>query len=1050
MNRIESSTLASLINDPMRIWDSTFNGINDSVLLLDPYGVILRANKVSYKLFGKKEGEMVGRHCYKVIHNSNQPIDKCPLQKMKLSRERERLVFQENNRWFEVIVDPIFDEKNKLTGAVHVTRDITEHKLSDEKIASSERLYHSLFDTMNGFAYCRMLFENGNPVDFIYLLVNKSFELQTGLKNVSGKKVSEVIPGIRESDPKLFELYGRVAKTGQPEHLEIFLNALKMWLSISVYSPSQDHFIAVFDVITEEKNAENIREARTRLLLFANNHSADELLEETLNEVEKITESTIGFYHFVDPNQETLTLQNWSTRTKKEFCKAEGKGSHYAISKAGVWVDCFYEKKPVIHNDYSALTHKKGMPAGHAHVSRELVVPVLRSNKVIAILGVGNKPENYTEQDAENVSMFADLVWDIIARKKAEETIRDNEEKYSSIFKVAPFGIGISKIDNGEFIEVNEAFREITGYSAEEAIGSSSFKLSLWVDPEDRSKIIAEIQKSGNVYGMECLFRRKNGEVISTLVNARLIQLKGKPYIYTTVENISDRKQLEEIVRKDFDQISEIQRIGKIGSWEFNIDTGIQTWSEETCRIHEVDIHFKPTVEDGMNFYSLESRPAIKQAIQNAIERGESFDVELEIITAKGNIRWIHAAGNPDLGNRRIFGFFQDISNLKIAERELFKFFSVSSDLMCIARPDGSFSRINPAWEKMLGFSVDEIMKMGYTALIHPDDIKPTMDNVAVQMKGGETLNFINRYRCKDGSYKFLEWRGSPSFNGFMYGIARDITERLKAEEIQRSQNQFIQTLINLSPDIIYVYDLIERKNIYSNDGIEKILGYSVKEIQKMGNELVSSLMHPDDWNIYINETIPKYETAKDNDKIFHTYRMKHKNGSWKWLESAEYIFQRLDNGIPKQIFGVVHDITERIKAEESMKENEEKLSAIYQAIPDPAYIWQAAGDDFVLINFNEAARILINGRTEDFIGKKASRMYQDAPEIIKDLATCSSSRSTFEKKLIYTYRSLNERKHLRVKYTFVPQDMILVITEDLTDKKKPKKTAGRPKKKKK
>jgi signal transduction histidine kinase len=101
-----------------------------------------------------------------------------------------------------------------------------------------------------------MYFDQGRPQDFIYLDVNTAFETLTGLTGVVGKKVSEVIPGIRESDPELFEIYGRVALTGQPEKFETYVDALAMWFSISVYSPEKEYFVAVFDVITERKRAE--------------------------------------------------------------------------------------------------------------------------------------------------------------------------------------------------------------------------------------------------------------------------------------------------------------------------------------------------------------------------------------------------------------------------------------------------------------------------------------------------------------------------------------------------------------------------------------------------------------------------------------------------------------------------------------------------------------------------------------------------------------------------------------------------------------------------
>ncbi|HMK44693.1 MAG TPA: chemotaxis protein CheB [Dissulfurispiraceae bacterium] len=143
---------------------------------------------------------------------------------------------------------------------------------ADEKLSNSEALYRSLFDNMlNGLAYCKMLFVDGQPDDFIYLAVNTAFPALTGLKDVVGKRVSEVISGIRESSSELFEIYGRVSQSGKPERFEIFVDALQMWFSISVYSPGREHFVAVFDVITERKKAElQLSESREKISLILN------------------------------------------------------------------------------------------------------------------------------------------------------------------------------------------------------------------------------------------------------------------------------------------------------------------------------------------------------------------------------------------------------------------------------------------------------------------------------------------------------------------------------------------------------------------------------------------------------------------------------------------------------------------------------------------------------------------------------------------------------------------------------------------------------------
>jgi light-regulated signal transduction histidine kinase (bacteriophytochrome) len=106
------------------------------------------------------------------------------------------------------------------------------------------------------------------------------------------------------------------------------------------------------------------------------------------------------------------------------MCTIEGKGGHYSISKAGVWVDCVRERGPVIHNDYASLANRKGLQQGHAAVKRELVVPILRDARIVAIIGVGNKPTDYNEIDIETVQFLGQLSWEIFERVRAVDELQ--------------------------------------------------------------------------------------------------------------------------------------------------------------------------------------------------------------------------------------------------------------------------------------------------------------------------------------------------------------------------------------------------------------------------------------------------------------------------------------------------------------------------------------------------------------------------------------------------------------------------------------------------
>ena len=147
---------------------------------------------------------------------------------------------------------------------------IDKLKEEEQSIKENEEKYRSLFQNMlNGFAYCKIITdEKSEPVDFAYLEVNDAFEKITGLKkaDITGKKATEATPGIREAHPELLEIYGKVALTGKTKQFEAYFEPLKIWLSISVYSPKKGYFAAVFENISEQKQVEKkLKEYSKRL-----------------------------------------------------------------------------------------------------------------------------------------------------------------------------------------------------------------------------------------------------------------------------------------------------------------------------------------------------------------------------------------------------------------------------------------------------------------------------------------------------------------------------------------------------------------------------------------------------------------------------------------------------------------------------------------------------------------------------------------------------------------------------------------------------------------
>jgi len=248
-------------------------GSADAIFAKDRAGRYLVINDSACSHAGKPRDEIIGQDDTTLFPASEAALimasDASAMAEEKSQFYEETLTTAAGPITFLTTKGPLRDERGNVIGLYGISRDITLRKRADTVIRESEERYRSLFANMlSGYAHCRLVFKGDTPVDWVYVAVNTAFEYLTGLKDVTGRRASELIPGLLDANPELLATYARVAATGCPAHIESYVKPLDLWLSIRVYCPAKGEFVAMFEDISSHTRAvQSLHESQQRLAL---------------------------------------------------------------------------------------------------------------------------------------------------------------------------------------------------------------------------------------------------------------------------------------------------------------------------------------------------------------------------------------------------------------------------------------------------------------------------------------------------------------------------------------------------------------------------------------------------------------------------------------------------------------------------------------------------------------------------------------------------------------------------------------------------------------
>ena len=418
-------------------------------------------------------------------------------------------------------------------------------------------------------------------------------------------------------------------------------------------------------------------------------------------------------------------------------------------------------------------------------------------------------------------SIFA-IARDITSKKDIEDKVRVSENKFRSFFEYSQ-GLMCTHDMEGNFISVNASGALLIGYTAEELNTMSLFDIVPAKHHHSTRAYLTEISEKGKSTGLMTT-QGKNGLIQIWLYNNTTEEdVDGNRYVIGNSIDVTERMRLEKDLKFTKEILEQTNQMARVGAWQYSVGTNKVYWSSITKEIHEVPKDFVPDLEKDIHFYKEgESREKIVKALTNAMEKGEPWDLELQIITAKGHECWVRAQGKADMENgkcERLYGAFQDIDEqkktklaLESSENKYHAFFDISPVSISIKRyHDNRFVDGNQALFNMTGYTEEEYRQLKNS------DVTPAQYDEA-ERKNYESLALYGKYGPYEKEYIHKDGHSIPillhgiKFIGDdgeeqVYSVIQDISARKNAEKALEVEKSRLSAFVENAPAAVAMFD---------------------------------------------------------------------------------------------------------------------------------------------------------------------------------------------------------------------------------------------------
>jgi PAS domain S-box-containing protein len=530
------------------------------------------------------------------------------------------------------------------------------------------------------------------------------------------------------------------------------------------------------------------------------------------------------------------------------------------------------------------------------------------------------------------------VVWnfrDITAAKQTKAALQRSEEKFSKLFDANPIWSELASLDDGRFLEVNQAFLNISGFERQDVIGATSLDLGFWPEDVDRDGIVAHFESNHRLDAFPCRFHMRDGQVRHFLWSAEAVTLEGRRCLISSLLDVTIQHRMQQALLESEERYRSLYNNIPVGLFRTTPQGHILSANPALVKLFGYESEKDFLAQSTSNLYA---RPDVRQQMLEGLDsQGSTFWEAIEFRRREGSTFWASLNATKIMDHEGQFlyldGVIQEVTERVLAERALRASESKyrllvdhAHDGIFISR-DGRVLFANPSTCRILGYTLAEMMAKPLEALVHPDDVNMVMTRHRERLLGEDPLShYTFRARRKSGETLYLElqavrvdWEETAA----ILCIVRDITERHLAALKLHEEKRFSETVINSLPGVFYLYDEDGRLKRW-NRNLEKLSGLPPEKLEKVRFQ---------DW--FAADDQPRaadaFETVLVNGEGQAEIPVQTSQG-----QKRPYYFngRRLNVDGKSYLFGVGLDVSRQKELEAALRESEARFRHLVEKMP--------------------------------------------------------------------------------------------------------------------